>query len=78
MSHTMHFFRAKWSYPTANNSLLDILNSFFLGMCEFTGFPFGGNGTNENTLLNKENIGEGAHTVTVLENDLPLTAKRFK
>ena len=39
--------------------------------------PFWWNGTSKNTILNKENIGE-SHTVTVLENDLPPTTKRFK
>ena len=47
-------------------------------MCEFTGCPFGGNGTSVNTLLNKENIGEGWHPVTVPESDFPPTTKRFK
>ena len=46
-------------------------------MCEFTWCPFGGNGTSSNTIL-KENIGEGSHTVTIVENDLPPTTKRFK
>ena len=53
-------------------------DKLFFGICEFTWCPFGGNSTSENTLLNKENIGEGLHTVTVLENDLPPTTKRFK
>ena len=47
-------------------------------MCEFMGRPFGGNGTSVNTLLNKVNIGEGLHTVTILENDLPPTTKGSK
>ena len=73
---TMHFFKGP-------NGV-----SLFLEVCEFTVCPFGGNGTSEITFLNKENIGEGFHTVTVvenylppttvLENDLPPTSKKFK
>ena len=47
-------------------------------MCEFTGRPFAGNGTSENTILYKESIGKGSHTVSVSENNLPPTTKRFK
>ena len=42
-------------------------------MCEFIGSPFGGKGTSKSILLIK-----GSHTVTILENNLLPTTKRFK
>ena len=54
-------------------------DSLFYGMCEFTGCPFGGHAiTKEPSISDKENVDNGSHFRSTLEEDLIPAPKRFK
>ena len=54
-------------------------DSLFYGMCEFTGCPFGGHSITEETRISdKDNVYNGSHFGSMLEEDLIPAPKRFK